>query len=218
MIGMIMKNMIGDIMCVDYRNPISSFSSTYSQAFVSDFSVNSELRKIVGNTFDLCWSYNPNLQNKNHIQNIMQKFLIITFLSLLGLQASLSAGEGWTTDFKAAQAQAKAEGKPLFLEFTGSDWCPPCMALHKNVFSQAAFKDYAKESLVWVQLDFPRSKTQSAQLKAQNVALRDQFNVPGYPTVLILDSDGEMIGKTGYRRGGAESYVAHVKEIIASVE
>ncbi|MFT5837297.1 MAG: thioredoxin-related protein [Candidatus Azotimanducaceae bacterium] len=148
----------------------------------------------------------------------MRKFLLITFLSLLGLQASLSAGEGWTTDFKAAQAKAKAEGKHLFVEFTGSDWCPPCMALHRNVFSKAAFKDYAEKSLVWVMLDFPKDKPQSKELREHNIAIRDKYNVSGYPTILIFEPAGELIGKTGFRRGGAEAYITHINEMIASAE
>ena len=43
------------------------------------------------------------------------------------------AEEGWLVDFEKAKAQAAKEGKPILMEFTGSDWCPPCKALHKNV-------------------------------------------------------------------------------------
>jgi|TARA_B100000497_G_C7417974_1_gene262658 protein disulfide-isomerase len=90
------------------------------------------------------------------------------------------------------------------------------MRLNKEVFSQAAFLDYAAEELVLVKLDFPRKKAQSAELKAQNVALRDQFGIRGYPTVLLLTPDGKQIDQTGYRLGGAEAYVKHLKGMLAS--
>ena len=77
----------------------------------------------------------------------------------------------WELNFEQAQARAKAENKPMLLDFTGSDWCGWCIRLDKEVFSQTEFKAYAAESLVLVELDFPRGKAQSAEIKAQNKAL-----------------------------------------------
>ncbi len=119
------------------------------------------------------------------------------------------------TDFEAAQVKAKAENKPMLLDFTGSDWCGWCIKLDKEVFGEAAFKDYAAAELVLVELDFPRSKGQSAELKAQNEALAKQYGVRGFPTILLLSPDGELIEKTGYQRGGPEAYVEHIKGILA---
>ena len=90
------------------------------------------------------------------------------------------------------------------------------MRLNKEVFSQLAFLDYAANELIIVKLDFPRKKAQSAELKAQNIALRDQFGIRGYPTVLLLTAEGKLIDKTGYRPGGAEAYVEHLKGMLTS--
>jgi protein disulfide-isomerase len=145
-----------------------------------------------------------------------QKILSLFCVVVLGLAASASAvGEGWMTDFEAAQVKAKAENKPMLLDFTGSDWCGWCIKLDKEVFGEAAFKDYAAAELVLVELDFPRSKGQSAELKAQNEALAKQYGVRGFPTILVLSPDGELIEKTGYQRGGPEAYVEHIKGILA---
>ena len=149
----------------------------------------------------------------------MQKLIIVTLIGLhglLGFQASLSAGDVWMTDFEAAQAKAAAEQKPLLLDFTGSDWCGWCIKLDKEVFSQNAFKQFAAESLILVELDFPRSQEQSAELKAQNAALAEKYGIRGFPTILILSPEGELIEKTGYQRGGAAAYVAHIQEILAA--
>jgi len=148
----------------------------------------------------------------------MRKILTTALFTLLGLQASLSAGEGWMTDFKAAKAKAAAENKPILVDFTGSDWCGWCIKLDKEVFSQAAFQEYAEEELVLVELDFPRAKKQSAELKAQNEALAQHYGIRGFPTILVLSPEGKLIEKTGYRRGGAEQYVDHIQEIVASVQ
>ena len=121
----------------------------------------------------------------------------------------------WELNFEQAQARAKAENKPMLLDFTGSDWCGWCIRLDKEVFSQPEFKAYAAESLVLVELDFPRGKEQSAEIKAQNKALAKKYSIRGYPTIVLLTAEGELIARTGYKRGGAENYVAHIKEILA---
>ena len=64
----------------------------------------------------------------------------------------------WGSDLAAAQARAKTSGKLVFIDFTGSDWCPPCMALHDNVLTQTEFLDYADKNLELVEIDFPRNK------------------------------------------------------------
>ena len=71
----------------------------------------------------------------------------------------------WLTDLPKAQAQAKAEKKIVLMDFTGSDWCPPCKALHKNVFSTQEFQEYAAKNLVLVEVDFPRAKQQTEELR-----------------------------------------------------
>ena len=145
----------------------------------------------------------------------MQKLLTIYILGLLGFHAYLNAGEVWMTDFAAAKIKAAAEQKPLLLDFTGSDWCGWCIKLDEEVFSQKEFKEFAADNLVLVELDFPRDKEQSEDLKAQNKALAEKYGIRGFPTILVLSSKGELIEKTGYQRGGSEAYVAHIKEILA---
>ena len=132
--------------------------------------------------------------------------------------AAESAAESettWMTDFDAAKKKAKVEGKPLFINFTGSDWCGWCIKLVDEVFSQEAFKDYAAGNLILVEIDFPRRKELSAELKAQNEALAKSYGIRGFPTVLVMDANAKVLKSTGYQRGGAEKYVTHIKEILA---
>ena len=128
--------------------------------------------------------------------------------------ASLFAGDTWLTDFEAAREKAAEEEKPMLLDFNGSDWCGWCIKLKKEVFSQEAFQSYADEELILVDLDFPRNKPQSDELKAQNAALAEKYGVRGFPTIILLSPEGEIIAKTGYRPGGAEAYVEHLQELL----
>lgn len=123
---------------------------------------------------------------------------------------------GWLTDFEKAKTAAKAQGKYILMDFSGSDWCGWCVKLDKEVFQQQAFKDYADENLVLMLADFPRDKSgQSEDEIKQNEALSKEFAVRGFPTVFVLSPDGDVVEKTGYQAGGPEAYVAHIKEIIA---
>jgi thioredoxin-related protein len=119
----------------------------------------------------------------------------------------------WGTDYKAALAQAKAQNKLVLLQFTGSDWCPYCIKLDNEVLDQQSFKDFADKNYVGVLLDFPNSKPQSDAVKEQNSALAKQFNVDGYPTLLVVTPDGKELGReTGYSPGsGPDPIIAKLK-------
>jgi thioredoxin-related protein len=91
------------------------------------------------------------------------------------------------------------------------------MMMNKEVFSKKAFLDFAAANLVLVKLDFPRGKEQSAELMAQNKALAEKYRIEGFPTIMILSPEGDLVERaTGYRRGGAEAYVEYIKEALAS--
>jgi protein disulfide-isomerase len=121
---------------------------------------------------------------------------------------------GWSQNYDQALAQAKKSGKTLLIDFTGSDWCPWCVKLDKEVFSQKAFKNFAAENLVLMMADFPRSKKLPESIKSQNQTLMARFGVEGFPTVLLLNGDGTKIAETGYQEGGAEEYVKHLRSLI----
>ena len=145
----------------------------------------------------------------------MKKWLLL--LATVALGTGAFASEDWSTDFVKASAKAKAEGKYLLIDFSGSDWCGWCVKLDKEVFSKNTFKKYAKDNLVLVMADFPRDKSkQSAGLQKQNQALAKKFKVRGFPTVFILNPDGKTINKTGYQAGGPEAYVEYIKKAIAA--
>jgi protein disulfide-isomerase len=94
----------------------------------------------------------------------------ILFAAVLSGGVSLGASS-WETDFEEASATAKASNKYMLLDFSGSDWCGWCVRLDNEVFRKKAFKDYAKENLVCVLVDFPRRKQLKKALKEQNTKL-----------------------------------------------
>ena len=130
--------------------------------------------------------------------------------------AGAVAGE-WTMDLDAAKALAAETGLPLFLNFTGSDWCGWCRMMDKQVFSQDAWKTYAKEHFILVWIDFPRDTSLVPEAFAgRNAQLSQQFEVGGFPTFILLDSDGQTrLGQTGAERDATpESFIAALEEIL----
>ena len=107
---------------------------------------------------------------------------------------------GWLDNFTAAVGKSKADRKPILALFTGSDWCPPCQNLEKNILLQPAFKEFAKKHLVTLFLDFPREAKLDDGVKKQNDSLAAKFSVEAYPTILILSADGqkELWKQVGY--------------------
>ena len=124
----------------------------------------------------------------------------------------------WFADFDKAVAVAQEEGKDLLVDFTGSDWCGWCIRLHDEVFQHDAWYNEASESYVLVALDFPNGEEAKAKVPnpERNAELRDQYGIRGYPTILLMNVEGEVFGRTGYQAGGAEAYVTHMTDLAAS--
>ena len=128
--------------------------------------------------------------------------------ALMLLSSGALAAAGWGDDYDKALAQAKAEKKLVVLDFTGSDWCGWCIKLDKEVFSKKEFKDYAKGNLVLVEVDFPQGKKLSKKTKEQNDKLQAQYGVKGYPTIVVLNPEGQKVGELGYQEGGPAPFTA----------
>jgi len=113
-----------------------------------------------------------------------------------------------------AKEVAKAEGKSILINFTGSDWCSWCHKIRDEILTKDEFKTYADENLVLVLADFPKRKEQSPSEKAHAQSLGKTYGVQGLPTLLIVDVDGNEIGKLGYMEGGPKPFVDEIKRII----
>jgi len=115
---------------------------------------------------------------------------------------------GWYTDPAEAAQLAKASGRPLIILFTGSDWCVWCKRLEGEILGKEEFIKYATDHLVLLKLDFPKAIPQSEEVKARNRAIMQKFGVQGFPTVLVFDSEGNLVKQLGYQKGGPGPFIA----------
>jgi thioredoxin-related protein len=119
------------------------------------------------------------------------KLLIVSLFVLLTATAPQ-----WELDFGRAKAEAEKAHKLILVNFSGSDWCGPCIKLKKDVFESADFQSFAAERLVLVRADFPRlSKNQlSAEQTSRNEALAEKYNRQGkFPFTILLDVNGKVL-------------------------
>jgi protein disulfide-isomerase len=151
---------------------------------------------------------------EDHRVKTYRLFLLAVAASALLATPFARAEAGWLNDYTKAQQEAKASHKFLLLDFTGSDWCGWCRKFDKEVLSQPQFKDYARDNLVVVELDFPRAKPQSPELKKQNRELAMQYEIVGFPTIVVLNSDGQKLWQyDGYFPNGAAAFIAQLEKL-----
>lgn len=137
-------------------------------------------------------------------------------LALLLFVVSCGAGDAseWQTDYAKALEMAKAQNKRVLLDFTGSDWCGPCIELRKRVWSRPEFRKFAEKNLILVEIDFPQRKSQPAELKKQNEKLGGQYGIDekGFPAVVMLDPAGKVICEfSGYGGENAAELIAWIE-------
>ncbi|HXH17823.1 MAG TPA: thioredoxin family protein [Chitinophagales bacterium] len=152
------------------------------------------------------------------------KHLIIAVIAALSFNVTAQEQTlTWQTDvMKAVDLSVKTK-KPLFLFFTGSDWCGWCKRLQAEVFTQPQFQAWAKKNVVLVELDFPRFKRQDERLQKQNIELAQIFGIGGYPTVVFATPtvNGTQIvfnrlGSTGYIAGGPDVWLEAANQLLTT--
>lgn len=140
----------------------------------------------------------------------MKAFILVLFVSF----QVLGGGEGWGNDFAEAQKTAKAENKLILLNFSGSDWCGPCIQLKKEVFESETFKTFAGPKLVLVRADFPRLKKNQLEKsqQAKNDLMAEKYNQDGkFPLTVLINADGKVLHKW-------EGFQPNISKFIQEIE
>ena len=141
------------------------------------------------------------------------KLLLISLLS-----SFLFSALTWETDFEKARQKAASEKKLILLNFSGSDWCGPCIRMHREIFETEVFEKFATKNLVLLNADFPRLKKNQLPKEQQtkNEQLAETYNKDGaFPFTLLLNAEGKVLKKwDGLPKGSAEDFTKQVNSII----
>lgn len=165
---------------------------------------------------------------------VRQWLFILLVTTVCGLETGCRSGVGrfnppqmeksnlvipsrWHHSYESAIQEATESGRPILVNFTGSDWCHWCVKLKQDVLSTPEFEAWAKENVVLLELDFPRRSPQSAVLKQQNQDLAKKYGINAYPSVLLIDARGEKLGdRLGYL-ADSEEWISNASAQISGL-
>lgn len=140
------------------------------------------------------------------------KFLFYIFLIL---NCCLSFAQQWHKDFNAALKEAKTKELPIFINFSGSDWCKPCMRFTKEVLTNEQFLQFSKDNLVLFNADYPRKPIKNKNLVQQYDSLSEIYNPNGYfPTNVLINYDGKLIKHLGSESLPVDEYIQLLKNLL----
>ena len=142
----------------------------------------------------------------------MRKLLLLITLSI----SHFIVAQEWNYNFDDAKKQASEQDKNIIIVFSGSDWCAPCIKLDKTIWQSQAFKNEAEKLWIVVRADFPRKKANalSKEQTDHNRKLAEKFNGEGsFPLVVILDKNGKVLGKMGFKNVSPEEYIKMIHAI-----
>lgn len=143
------------------------------------------------------------------------KRLLPVLALLVGATLAHARTDGWVWFFDTALQRARQTGKPMLIDFSGSDWCKPCLALDRNIYQKPEFKAWAAKKVILLRLDYPKHVAQSPAVTQQNEAIARQLGVDGFPTVLLVRPDGLVLGRTGYFTPDVKKWLAVADQILS---
>ncbi|HVV56569.1 MAG TPA: thioredoxin family protein [Mucilaginibacter sp.] len=136
------------------------------------------------------------------------------------LMTMFAPSVNWLGDFNTAKTEAAQKHELILINFSGSDWCGPCIQLRKQILESSTFENYASDHLILVRADFPRQKKNqlSKEQMQKNDALADKYNADGkFPYTLLVDANGRVL-KTwdGYPDETPDQFVAQISDFVQS--
>lgn len=137
------------------------------------------------------------------------------FLWILLVTSFMTSGPTWETDFGKAKQAAIKSHKLILVNFSGSDWCGPCIRMHKEIFETPAFNNFASAHLVLVNADFPRLKKHqlSEEQQQKNDQLAERYNKKGiFPLTILLSEDGKVLKVwEGFTTPAPDAFINEIK-------
>lgn len=125
--------------------------------------------------------------------------------SLPSLNSAAAGKINWLQTYSDAVAQSQSASKPIVILFTGTGWCPACMKLEREVISSPEFAQAVGDKFVFLKADFP-NYSESAVSASPFKPLMDRYHVEAFPTLVVINANGQLLYTVNYRDGGPRAY------------
>lgn len=133
----------------------------------------------------------------------------VAALMFVGGAMAQTGGTKFTEDtFAKVQKAAEKANKPIFIDVY-TTWCGPCKHLSNNIFPAKIVGDYMNATFVNTKFDAE---------KGEGIELAKKYAVKNYPTLLILNSKGEELGRLIGSSRTPEEFVQRLKDEMAKIE
>ncbi len=140
------------------------------------------------------------------MKSILQFSLLLCFLSTCFIPLQANDAEGiqfFKGSWEEALAEAKKQDKVIFVD-AYTTWCGPCKMMTQRIFPQAAVGKFYNANFINVKLDME---------KGDGLAFRKKYGVRAFPTLLYINSDGEVVHKSmGFKQ--PEAFIALGKQAL----
>jgi protein disulfide-isomerase len=127
--------------------------------------------------------------------------------------AAQNSKAAWTENIEDAFKRSAETGKPVFINFTGSDWCPWCILADKHIFTRPEWIEFAPK-MICLKVDFPKSNRPSKAVMSERHRLAKEFKVRGYPTFVLVSPERKEMTRFVAGRKSAAEFIAEVKKAV----
>ena len=132
------------------------------------------------------------------------------------------APNGWFCDYDDAMEKAQQSGKAVAVFFHSSD-NDNSRKFKTERMENTKFKNKMRDRLLVVYLDFPDNAETSKDRRNRdqvqhNRRIADKFHVSMYPTVIILNSSGNEIGRLDTNSNSITTFVERADKIVPQRE
>lgn len=111
----------------------------------------------------------------------------------------------WLKNYSEAVTRSQSESKPIAILFTGTGWCPACVKLEREVIGNSEFTQSVGQKFVFLKAEFP-DYNEAAIMASPFKQLMDRYGVTAFPTIVVIDANGQKLYTVNYQQGGARVY------------
>jgi len=112
----------------------------------------------------------------------------------------------WERDYEKAIDRARAENKMIIADMF-TDWCALCKQMDAETFAEPRLIQKMAGKYVWLKLN--------TETEEDGIRLQKEFAILTYPTILVLDSQGEEVDRVD-RFLAAAQFTERVESFVDS--